>query len=125
MNEGYLCRKADGERGFIAQEFFAGKREWLGKAVQVQEHSGHVGVAYAHTGRSRAGEGALLEAIESGEIGAAKPAVCALAQPRAATELAGSLGIRRELHTGRKTAICPRDPPKPCGAGAGRAAQHG
>ena len=58
------------------------------------------------------------------EIRAAKPAVCAMEQPGAATELAGSLGICREPRTGRKAAICPRDPFEPHSAGAGRAAHR-
>lgn len=103
---------------------FAGKRGRLGKAVQVQERGRRVGVAYAHTGRPRAGVGTLLETAESGEIWAAKPAVCAMEQPGAAAGLAGGMGERREPRTGRKTAILPCDPPKPRGAGAGRAA-HG
>lgn len=78
-----------------------------------------IGVADAHTGRPRTGVETLLEAAESGEIRATKPAVCAMEQPGAITGLAGSVGRCREPHTGRKTAIRPCNPSKPCGAGAG------
>ena len=54
--------------------------------------------------------GALLEAAESGEIWASKPAVCALEQPGATAGLARSVGGCREPRTERKAAACPRHP---------------
>ena len=53
---------------------------------------------------------ALLEAAESGEIWASKPAVCALEQPGATAGLARSVGGCREPRTERKAAACPRHP---------------
>lgn len=106
----YLCRKADEERGFTAQEFLQAKEDGWEKQFKYRNTGGCVGVAYAHTGRPRAGVGALLEAAESGEIWASKPAVCALEQPGATARLARSVGGCREPRTERKAAACPRHP---------------
>ncbi|WP_456066441.1 hypothetical protein [Gemmiger sp.] len=55
----------------------------------------------------QAGVGALLEAAESGEIWAAKPAVCALEQPGATAGLAGSMGgcMNRVITAEREQAL--------------------
>ena len=91
----YLCRKADEERGFTAQEFLQAKEDGWEKQFKY---------------RNTAGVGTLLEAAESGEIWASKPAVCALEQPGATAGLARSVGGCREPRTERKAAACPRHP---------------
>ena len=116
----YLCRKADEERGFTAQEFLQAKEDGWEKQYKYRSAAG-VSAWLTPTQAAR-GVGTLLEAAESGEIRATKPAVCALEQPGATAGLARSMGRCREPRTGRKAAICPRDTPKPRGAGTGRAA---
>ena len=105
----YLCRKADEERGFTAQEFYRQKRT-AGKSSSSTGIQRVCRRGLRHTGRPRAGVGALLEAAESGEIWASKPAVCALEQPGATAGLARSVGGCREPRTERKAAACPRHP---------------
>lgn len=106
----YLCRKADEERGFTAQEFLQAKEDGWEKQFKYRNTAGVSAWLTPTQAAREPGWGALLEAAESGEIWASKPAVCALEQPGATAGLARSVGGCREPRTERKAAACPRHP---------------
>ncbi len=92
----YLCRKADEERGFTAQEFLQAKEDGWEKQFKYRNTAGVSAWLTPTQAAREPGWGALLEAAESGEIWASKPAVCALEQPGATAGLARSVGGCRE-----------------------------